>query len=88
MEFNKRDYIYRVPSVFEVKGGSANEIQMLIFEGKRETPVNGTPNQYVELYTLSWDDSPEERPDIKKVLEVLNMLFVNHSQNLLPQYLL
>ena len=60
---------------------------MLIFEGKRETPVNGTPKQYVELYTLCWDDSPEERPDIKKVLEVLNKLFVNHSQNLLLQYL-
>ncbi|KAF0552578.1 kinase-like protein [Gigaspora margarita] len=51
---------------------SACDIQMLIFEGKRETPVNGTPQQYVELYTICWDDSPEERPDIKKVLEHTN----------------
>ncbi|KAF0552581.1 kinase-like protein [Gigaspora margarita] len=63
---------------------SAGEIQMLIFEGKRETPLNGTPQQYVELYTICWDDSPEERPDIKKVLEILNKPFVNDSRYLLP----
>ncbi|KAF0552577.1 kinase-like protein [Gigaspora margarita] len=63
---------------------SACEIQMLIFEGKRETPVNGTPQRYVELYTLCWDDSPEKRPDIKKVLEILNKPFVNDSRYLLP----
>ncbi|KAF0552579.1 kinase-like protein [Gigaspora margarita] len=62
---------------------SAGEIQMIIFEGKRETPANGTPQQYVELYTICWDDSPEERPDIKKVLEILNKLFVNDSRYLL-----
>ncbi|RIB08414.1 kinase-like domain-containing protein [Gigaspora rosea] len=58
---------------------SASDIQMLIFEGKRGIPVKGTPKQYVELYTICWDDSPEERPDIKKVLEILNKPFVNDS---------
>ncbi|KAF0525606.1 kinase-like protein [Gigaspora margarita] len=58
-----------------------------VTKGKREAPVNGTPQQYVELYMLCWDDSPEKRPDIKKVLEILNKPSINDSRYLLPSYL-
>ncbi|KAF0552583.1 kinase-like protein [Gigaspora margarita] len=90
---NKKSDIYSFGFVlWEISSGippfhsftSAVEVQILIFEGKREAPVNGTPQKYVELYTLCWDDSPKKRPDTKKVLEILNKPLVNDSRYLLP----
>ncbi|KAF0501370.1 kinase-like protein [Gigaspora margarita] len=45
-----------------------------IFKGERETPIEGTPPQYENLYKLCWDDDPNKRPDIESVLETLKQL--------------
>ncbi|KAF0552558.1 kinase-like protein [Gigaspora margarita] len=82
---NSNSAIFGTPTYIEPQ--CLKICQMLIFEGKRETPVNSTPKQYVELYTFYWDDNSKEHPDIKKVLEVLKNSFVNDSRYLLPQYL-
>ncbi|RIB28500.1 kinase-like domain-containing protein [Gigaspora rosea] len=50
-------------------------IIMHILNGNRETPVENTPDDYVKLYQRCWDQEPEKRPEIKAVLEELNMQF-------------
>ncbi|CAG8621562.1 2355_t:CDS:2, partial [Acaulospora colombiana] len=39
--------------------------------GRRETPVDGTPLDYVNIYTSAWKDDPEQRPAIEEILELL-----------------
>ncbi|RIB10106.1 kinase-like domain-containing protein [Gigaspora rosea] len=53
---------------------SREAIAIQIYQGRREGPIEGTPPQYIELYTQCWDYNPEKRPEIKYVLEVLNQL--------------
>ncbi|CAG8763406.1 22201_t:CDS:2, partial [Gigaspora rosea] len=42
-------------------------LYMKIFNGHRETPIVGTPQQYSDLYTECWQDNPKKRPTIEKV---------------------
>ncbi|GES80191.1 kinase-like domain-containing protein [Rhizophagus clarus] len=44
------------------------------YSNLREKPVDGTPQEYRELYQKCWDDEPNLRPDIEKVHETLNKL--------------
>ncbi|KAF0501387.1 kinase-like protein [Gigaspora margarita] len=43
-----------------------------IFQGNRETPIEGTPSEYTNLYVKCWDSDPDKRPTIKSVDETLN----------------
>ncbi|CAJ0925092.1 3063_t:CDS:10 [Entrophospora sp. SA101] len=40
----------------------------------RENKVDGTPEEYFDLYTRCWDAEPDNRPDIKFVVECLEEL--------------
>ncbi|CAG8457467.1 5585_t:CDS:2 [Ambispora leptoticha] len=40
--------------------------------GEKETTAFGTPIKYVNLYQNCWNSEPEHRPDIYKVVELLN----------------
>ncbi|CAB4442536.1 unnamed protein product [Rhizophagus irregularis] len=42
--------------------------------GKRESPVPGMPDKYVEVYTSCWQCNPEDRPDIHQVFSDLKSL--------------
>ncbi|KAF0512887.1 kinase-like protein [Gigaspora margarita] len=42
-----------------------------VYKGNRETPVENTPSNFVNLYQRCWDQEPEKRPEIKIVLEEL-----------------
>ncbi|GBC15199.2 kinase-like domain-containing protein [Rhizophagus irregularis DAOM 181602=DAOM 197198] len=42
-----------------------------ISQGFRETPVTGTPEDYVNLYTKCWDGEPDNRPTIYQVVDWL-----------------
>jgi len=53
---------------------SGMSVAIYIFQGDRERPIEGTPSQYVELYTNCWDDNPDKRPEMKSVLSILNQL--------------
>ncbi|CAG8540189.1 12919_t:CDS:2 [Ambispora gerdemannii] len=42
-----------------------------IIDGKRESPVLGTPVEYIQLFTKCWNSDPDQRPTIKEVCERL-----------------
>ena len=45
-----------------------------ISKDKRETPIKGTPSDYVQLYKRCWDSDPSSRPDIEEVHSILTRL--------------
>src|SRR5260363_416382 len=47
-------------------------ITIHVFNGGRETPVEGTPPLYEQIYKKCWDEVPKKRPDMKLVLENLH----------------
>ncbi|GBB99330.1 hypothetical protein RclHR1_03490012 [Rhizophagus clarus] len=42
-----------------------------ICHGEREKPVNGTPLEYIQIYTSCWQLDPKIRPSISKILTIL-----------------
>ncbi|RHZ71363.1 hypothetical protein Glove_259g5 [Diversispora epigaea] len=42
-----------------------------ILKGNRETPVIGTPQDYINIYKDCWKHDPNQRPNIDEVMEVL-----------------
>ncbi|CAG8667225.1 10728_t:CDS:2 [Cetraspora pellucida] len=46
-------------------------ISLQIIKGKRETPINGTTNSYIELYTNCWNGNSKLRPEIGQVYELI-----------------
>src|SRR6185369_4249286 len=47
------------------------QILLRINRGHHETTIDGTPPEYVKLYTECWDEDPEKRPTIDVILEKL-----------------
>ncbi|RIB26935.1 kinase-like domain-containing protein [Gigaspora rosea] len=47
--------------------------------GARETPIEGTPPKYIELYQRCWDDNPDNRPETKEILDILKQ--INPDEN-------
>ncbi|CAB4413857.1 unnamed protein product [Rhizophagus irregularis] len=45
--------------------------------GLRETPVPGTPNTYLDLYTECWNGEPDNRPNINQIVAKLKELKYN-----------
>ncbi|RIB12262.1 kinase-like domain-containing protein [Gigaspora rosea] len=79
---NKKSDIYSLGVIlWEISSGkppfeskTAYQSIIQINEGIRETPVEGTPSQYVDLYKLCWAEDPNKRPDAEHVLETLNRI--------------
>ena len=44
-------------------------LAIAINNGARETPIPNTPKEYQELYENCWNQIPEERPNISKILD-------------------
>ncbi|CAG8445012.1 15721_t:CDS:2, partial [Dentiscutata heterogama] len=42
-----------------------------IIIGGRETPIHGTPKDYVALYQKCWSPEPEQRPNLNEILRCL-----------------
>ncbi|KAF0463065.1 kinase-like protein [Gigaspora margarita] len=59
------------------------QVAIEIYKGKRETPVENTPELYVTLYKRCWDEAPANRPETKSVLEKLRDI-EPPSENLPP----
>ncbi|CAG8745341.1 10321_t:CDS:2 [Gigaspora margarita] len=51
------------------------QIQNHVTSGKRETPINGTPDDFKNLYFKAWDGSPDLRPTIKEIYVELDKQF-------------
>ena len=47
-------------------------IPMRIKNGNRENAIDGTPSEYIKLYTQCWDEDPEKRPTMEFILASLN----------------
>ncbi|KAF0408014.1 kinase-like protein [Gigaspora margarita] len=45
-----------------------------ILQGKREEAVEGTPNQYIQLYKRCWDHNPDQRPTIKEISDNISAI--------------
>ncbi|CAJ0749156.1 8768_t:CDS:10, partial [Entrophospora sp. SA101] len=53
---------------------SIKDVRDIHLNNLRETKVDGTPEVYFGLYTRCWDPEPNNRPDIKSVVECLDEL--------------
>ncbi|RHZ80945.1 hypothetical protein Glove_130g8 [Diversispora epigaea] len=56
-----------------------------IVKGNRETPVKGTPQDYINIYQDCWKQEPNQRPNIDEVMQVLEHVNVTFTKNALPQ---
>ncbi|RIB08205.1 kinase-like domain-containing protein [Gigaspora rosea] len=82
-ELDKKSDIYSLGVIlWEISSGippfksySPLEILFFVSDGEREMPAKNTPNRYIKLYSLCWDQCPSKRPEIKTVCEVLKMQY-------------
>src|SRR6185312_1161634 len=66
--------------LWEISGGRKpcnglqhyNDIVAYRLNGSRDTPVSGTPEEYITLYSECCDDAPEKRPSCKQISERLS----------------
>ncbi|RHZ75971.1 hypothetical protein Glove_208g207 [Diversispora epigaea] len=59
--------------------------------GDRETPINGTPLDYIKIYESAWSDDPNQRPDVERILNILENIKLenvhyNHNNDQLQKY--
>ncbi|KAG0056476.1 hypothetical protein BGZ83_004734 [Gryganskiella cystojenkinii] len=47
------------------------QLAVSILNGKREDPVEGTPEKYQHLYEQCWDPIPDKRPSMTEILSTL-----------------
>jgi two-component system cell cycle response regulator len=47
-------------------------------ERNKETPVNSTPIDYIELYENAWSDDPKKRPSIEEIARSLGDIDISH----------
>ncbi|CAG8557315.1 7169_t:CDS:2 [Diversispora eburnea] len=86
---NKTSDIYSLGVLFwELSSGKPpfKEIQNLdilrrVKSGDRETPINGTPVDYIKIYSNAWSDAPEQRPNVEKVLDDLENIQLENVYN-------
>ncbi|CAG8525876.1 8439_t:CDS:2, partial [Diversispora eburnea] len=57
-------------------------IPNLVISGKREKPINGTPKDFINIYSSAWKDDPKQRPTIENIFDSLeNVQFENIYNN-------
>ncbi|RIB24324.1 hypothetical protein C2G38_2242073 [Gigaspora rosea] len=52
-----------------------------VIDGFRESPINGTPLKYVDIYTKCWDKNPDKRPNCFEILEELKEISYEEVYN-------
>ncbi|RIB17424.1 kinase-like domain-containing protein [Gigaspora rosea] len=60
---------------------SRDEVIFKIFNQMREAPVEGTPKEYIDLYTHCWDEEPSNRPIIQEAFEILQHLSEGNDES-------
>ncbi|CAG8550105.1 10608_t:CDS:2 [Diversispora eburnea] len=57
------------------------EICKLVISGKREVPINGTPEDYIKIYSSAWNDNPSQRQTIKNIFDSLENIKLENIYN-------
>ncbi|RHZ73862.1 hypothetical protein Glove_228g76 [Diversispora epigaea] len=57
------------------------EITKIIINGERERPINGTPEDYIIIYSNAWKDDPDQRPTIKNIFDSLENIKLENIYN-------
>ncbi|RIB24888.1 kinase-like domain-containing protein, partial [Gigaspora rosea] len=88
--FNKKSDIYSFGVLmwelssgyppFQVEPEHYLTLVIHISSGVRETPVEGSPPEYIKIYTDCWQHDPESRPDIQHVFSNLKNLSFDNGQ--------
>ncbi|UZO08517.1 uncharacterized protein OCT59_028771 [Rhizophagus irregularis] len=82
-ELNKKSDVYSYGVImWQVSSGIQpfynhkydGNLSLSIVNGKREKIINNTPLEYGNLYTECWEDEPNKRPDMQKVVLVLKSI--------------
>ncbi|RHZ65285.1 hypothetical protein Glove_318g54 [Diversispora epigaea] len=62
------------------------EILEIVKSGLREAPINGTPEDYIKIYSNAWKDNPKQRPTIENIFDSLENIqseniYYNSNEN-------
>ncbi|RHZ89782.1 hypothetical protein Glove_11g46 [Diversispora epigaea] len=57
------------------------EIIKIIIDCERERPINGTPEDYIIIYSNAWKDDPNQRPTIKNIFDSLENIKLENIYN-------
>ncbi|CAG8651925.1 3593_t:CDS:2, partial [Diversispora eburnea] len=52
-----------------------------VTNGKREVPINGTPEDYIKIYSSAWNDDPTQRQTIKNIFDSLENINLENIYN-------
>ncbi|CAG8471808.1 5911_t:CDS:2, partial [Diversispora eburnea] len=55
----------------DTNSNSMTEIFKLVISGKREAHINGTPKNYIKIYSSAWGFDPNQRPTIENISDSL-----------------
>ncbi|CAG8697945.1 20806_t:CDS:2 [Racocetra persica] len=92
--FNKKSDVYSVgvllwelssgypPFKDDVKPYQLASLIVDIKNGVRETHIEGTPSEYIKIYSECWQHNPDSRPDIQQVFLGLKNLITNNKQSI------
>ncbi|CAG8756884.1 3958_t:CDS:2, partial [Cetraspora pellucida] len=58
-------------NIVQFFGITQEEITLQVIMGKRETPVNGTPVDFMNIYCDAWNGDPNLRPSITEIRDKL-----------------
>ncbi|CAG8740007.1 18790_t:CDS:2 [Gigaspora margarita] len=82
-KLNQSSTDYMLVLEYADSGTLSHQLAPLIVDnsnGARESPVEGTPPAYVQIYTDCWQHDPELCPEIQKVFLELEDLNTNNEQ--------
>ncbi|RHZ82440.1 hypothetical protein Glove_109g431 [Diversispora epigaea] len=57
------------------------EIYNMVISGEREKSINGTPKDYINIYSSAWKDDPNQRPTIKNIFDSLENIKLENTYN-------
>ncbi|RHZ77120.1 hypothetical protein Glove_185g27 [Diversispora epigaea] len=59
---------------YESKFQEEIDLIFYVLQGNREDPIIGTPQDYINIYQVCWNQDPNQRPNIRKVVQDLKLI--------------